>query len=168
MRTGTGGDTVMWSGVMGAQSFLDAGADNDLLIARASGQRLRGRPAAQKLGRNGVVEASFASSSAPGRPGAGPGHGGDPGHRRRDDVVVNGTASLRVDLGAGDDHLSVIPTKGFSRIDLGAGSDQIRVRSTTGSVDVDLTHHELRFDGTGAQPGPFCTASRMSPSPPTR
>lgn len=149
VRTGNGEDTVTWSGVMGAQGFLDAGADSDLLLARASGQTFGIDLTAQKLGRNGVVEASFASiERLRVDPEPDLGMVDIVGTDGVDLVEVHGPATARISLGGGDDDLTLAGTKGDSRIDLGAGTDRIGVRSTAGSVDLDLTKGSLAVDGS--------------------
>lgn len=152
VRTGGGGDTVMWSGVMGPQSVLDTGGDNDLLIARASGTTFGVDLTQQKLSRNGVVEASFASIERLWiNPEPDLGVVTIVGTEVADQVEVKGPAAVRISLGGGDDSLSVAGVGGDSRIDLGAGTDRISVRSAPqGSVELDLPKSSLVVDGSAA------------------
>lgn len=147
VRTGGGDDTVMWSGVMGAQGFLDAGADSDLLIARASGPSFGIDLATQKLSRSGVVEASFASVERL-RVDPEPDLGTVAifGSQAADQVEVHAPAVVWVDLGGGNDSFTLPRTLGGSRIDLGAGTDEISVVSSEGSVDLDLARSTLAMD----------------------
>lgn len=151
VRTGSGEDVVHWSGVMGAQGVLDAGADSDLLIARASGQTFGIDLTAQKLSRNGAVEGSFASIERL-RVDPEPDLGAVDivGTANADQVEIYEPAAVRVRLGDGDDALRVAATKGDSRIDLGSGDDQISVRSMTSSVDLNLAHRTLVVDDSPA------------------
>ena len=151
IRTGNGDDYVTWSGTMGAKGVLDGGEGADRLRPRASGQTFRIDLTAQTLVRDGVRAASFSSFEqlfvAP-EPDLGTveilGTAGD------DIVDILAPATVRADLGEGNDNLGLVGTKPGSRIDLGSGSDLIRARSSDGSVEVDLAKGSLVMAGSPA------------------
>ncbi|MEO5662469.1 MAG: calcium-binding protein [Nocardioides sp.] len=147
VRTGSGDDNVWWSGVMGAQSVLDAGDGSDLLIARASGQTFAVDLTGQKLSRNGVVEGAFGSIErlkVHPEPDLGIvevlGTDGD------DSVGIDAAATIRADLGSGDDRLNVTTTKPGTNIDLGSGTDQIHA-TPLASVQIELGRGAMNTDG---------------------
>lgn len=144
VRTGNGDDDVTWSGVMGGDGVLDAGAGHDLFYADAPGQTFRIDLDAQTLTRDGVLQArfnSFESLYVSPEPGLGTVQAvGSEG----DDVINLGVGAFEVqaDLRGGDDYLGhgnfdSDTEQGYdcaeSRVTLrgGAGNDDIkgRVRS---------------------------------------
>lgn len=154
VRTGDGEDAITWSGTMGPDGVLDGGGDDrDTLIVPATGETFGVALAAQTLTRNGVREASFTSfEDFLVAPEAGLGSLDIRGAAGPDVVAVVSAALMTVDLGQGDDRLSLTQLRaGSNTIDLGAGTDILATRSREDSVEIDLSEGTMAVDGTVAQ-----------------